>query len=228
MTQNWTDLMFAHWRVSAAELEKHLPDELELDTWNGEAWVGVVPFRMSGTRARFLPPVPFLSTLLELNLRTYVKYRGMPGVYFISLDADSRPAVEGARSLFHLPYFKARMSAQREDEWVHFESNRTDRRGKPAFLRASYRAIPGADSFEPEEGTFVYWLTERYRLFTRRKESLLAGEIDHAAWRLTEAEASFTANTLGDAHSITLPAEKPVLHKAYPQKVRFWPFRKLY
>src|SRR4029079_1151950 len=86
----WEDLLFAHWPCDPAALEPHLPPGLALDTFDGRAWLGVVPFRISGIRARGLPAIPGLRGFLELNLRTYVVAGGKPGVWFFSLDAASR------------------------------------------------------------------------------------------------------------------------------------------
>ena len=117
MAQSWHDLLFAHWRVEEATLRRHIPAELEIDTYEGQAWLGVVPFRMSGVRLRGTPAIPWLSAFPELNVRTYVVADGKPGVWFFSLDAGNRIAVAIARAWFHLPYFRARMSCE-ERRWL--------------------------------------------------------------------------------------------------------------
>ena len=113
---DWVDLLFLHWPVDTAALRPHVPAELELETFDGAAWVGVVPFRMARTRARFAPPVPTARDFPELNVRTYVRRRGEGGVWFFSLDAASRMAVEVARRWFGLPYFRARMACEAQGE----------------------------------------------------------------------------------------------------------------
>jgi uncharacterized protein YqjF (DUF2071 family) len=105
MAQSWHDLLFMHWALPPSALRKFVPEQLELDLWDQKAWVAVVPFWMSGVRARGVPAIPGLSCFPELNVRTYVKYGGKPGVYFFSLDAASMPAVRAARAWYHLPYF---------------------------------------------------------------------------------------------------------------------------
>src|SRR3984885_14949000 len=138
MKQVWHDLLFAHWPVPAATLRPLLPAQLELDTFSGECWIGVIPFHMSGIRARGLPRLPGLSRFPELNVRTYVTHNGKSGVYFFSLDAANLPAVWTARKLFHLPYFHAAMSADEHNGTVYYSSRR---RGAAAEFRGAYRPI---------------------------------------------------------------------------------------
>src|SRR5579883_2963608 len=127
MTQIWHELLFAHWPLAPASLRPLIPSLLDLDTFEGEAWLGVVPFRMSHVRPRGIPPIEGLSSFPELNVRTYVSARGLPGVYFFSLDAGNPVAVAIARSLFHLPYFNARMQCEQVDDAIHYTSHRTHR-----------------------------------------------------------------------------------------------------
>src|SRR2546423_6108074 len=115
MRQWWGKLLFMHWPVSPGLLRPLIPQHLSIDTYEGQAWVGVVPFKMWGVRPYFTPPVPGLSSFLELNVRTYVHYEGVPGVWFHSMDIDSTVARWGARHVFFLPYYDAEMSlAQKE------------------------------------------------------------------------------------------------------------------
>src|SRR5688500_2141558 len=106
----WYDLLFAHWPLPPSAIEGLIPPRLALDTFDGVAWLAIVPFGMRNVRPRCVPPIPGVSSLLELNVRTYVTLGGKPGVWFFSLDANSRLAVRGARLYFHLPYFDAVMS----------------------------------------------------------------------------------------------------------------------
>ena len=141
LTMRWEELLFLHWPVAAAALRPHLPPGLELELFDGTAWLGVVPFRMARTRCRWLPPMPTAHTFPELNLRTYVRGGGRSGVWFFSLDAASRLAVEGARLGFGLPYFAARMACARDGERVRYRSERTDARGPAAVFRGEWRAM---------------------------------------------------------------------------------------
>jgi len=129
-----------HWPVPAEALRPLIPPALAVDTFDGQAWVGVVPFRMSGIRAHFLPPIPGTAAFPELNVRTYVTIDGKPGVWFFSLDAANRLAVRVARWTFHLPYYDATMSCTRDGAGeVAYRSTRTHRHAKPAAFAARYR-----------------------------------------------------------------------------------------
>ncbi len=101
MAQSWRELLFAHWRIPVEALRPLVPAELELETWDGSAWLGVVPFLMAGVRPRGVPALPRLSAFPEINVRTYVKVESKPGVWFLSLDAANSLAVplRGARSI---------------------------------------------------------------------------------------------------------------------------------
>src|ERR1700694_511662 len=124
MKQNWHDLLFAHWEVAAEQVRRLVPDSLDLDLFGGKAYVAVAPFHMSGIRARALPALPGLRRFPELNVRTYVRYRGIPGVYFFSLDAANLAAVWSARAAYGLPYFHAEMSSRSSGETIEYSSRR--------------------------------------------------------------------------------------------------------
>ena len=175
MKMRWHELLFMHWRVPVAALRPHVPATLEIETFDGSAWLGVVPFRMSGVRPRLVPPVPGLSAFPELNVRTYVvpkSTRDKPGVWFFSLDATSRLAVRGARWGFHLPYFDAHISCQvngsTNTPTVHYSSRRTHKGAPPAELDMDYR--PAGKAFQAEPGSLDYFLTERYCLYSAAKD----------------------------------------------------------
>jgi uncharacterized protein len=180
MAQTWEDLLFAHWRVSAAELRRVVPSQLPIDTFDGTAWLGVTPFLVRGLRLRLTPPIPFLSRFPELNVRTYVTVGGKPGIYFLSLDAARWLAVIGARRTFRLPYFHARMPLRRRGGAVSYASRRTSSDGEPAGLQAHYR--PYGEVFVAEPGSLEYFLTERYCLYTLDDRLLVhRAEIHHPA-----------------------------------------------
>src|SRR5437879_12864889 len=126
MHQNWGKLLFMHWPIGAELLRPLIPAQLSIDTFDGKAWIGVVPFTMWGIRASFLPPIPCTSAFHELNVRSYVHLNGVPGVLFLSLDAANRLAVWGARKFYHLPYFNAEMSLTQEGSKIEYLSERTD------------------------------------------------------------------------------------------------------
>jgi uncharacterized protein len=221
MAQTWDNLLFAHWSLPPDHLRRLLPSGVELDTFDGQAWLGVVPFCMSGVRPRMVPALPLLSAFAELNVRTYVTAQGKPGVWFFSLDAASRLAVEGARHLYHLPYFNAAMNVEIDGESVNYSSVRKDSRTAPGEFRGSYRPI--SEVYTSTPGTLDSWLTERYCLYAARSDGVLyRGEIHHPPWPLQRAEAEFQVNTVAAAHGIRLPNTAPLLHYARRLDVLIW------
>lgn len=222
MHQSWHDLLFAHWRVPVQVMRRAVPASLLLDTFDGSAWIAVVPFRMSGVRPRFVPSVPWLSAFPELNVRTYVTLGGEPGVYFFSLDAANPLAVRIARAFFHLPYFDAEMTCEPNGSEIHYASHRTHRGAAPADLRASYR--PTGDMFVAERGSLEYFLTARYCLYTAGANGRVSrGEIHHAPWQLQRAKAEITRNMMTAPHGIDLPDDPPHLLFARRLDVVVWP-----
>jgi len=219
--QVWHDLLFAHWPVSPAVLRPLVPPQLPLDTYDGQAWVGIVPFHMSGVRARGLPALPSLSAFPELNVRTYVVLDDKPGVYFFSLDAANVPAVWTARALYHLPYFYAHMKAQVAADAINYSSERLL---TPAELKASYRPVAPVQLRAP--GTRDYWFTERYCLYTVWRNRSYRCEIHHPPWPLQDAEAEIRENTMATAAGIALPNTRPLLHYSKRQDVLIWPLQK--
>jgi uncharacterized protein YqjF (DUF2071 family) len=225
MAQSWHDLLFAHWPVDAAVLRPLLPPQLQIDVFEGQAWLAVVPFRMTGVRLRGTPPLPWLSAFPELNVRTYVTSGGKPGVWFFSLDAANSLAVAIARAWFHLPYFRARMSCTEHEGWIHYESERTHRRAPFALLKGRYRPI--GDLVSPHPGPLEHFLTERYCLYTTgARGQIIRAEIHHPPWPLQPAEAEFARNSMTESFGISL-APHPLLHFARRQNVLVWPPRKI-
>jgi uncharacterized protein YqjF (DUF2071 family) len=221
MTQTWHDLLFAHWRVDKRHLAALLPDRLELDLYEGEAWVGVVPFRMTNVAPRGVPSLPWVSAFAELNVRTYVQVGGKPGVYFFSLDAANRLAVTAARALFALPYYSATMTVRETAEGITYHSSRTTSSAAPAEFEASYAPTGGV--FHAREGTREYFLTERYCLYTVAEDgNARRVDIHHRPWPLQEAGARVGVNTMAAAAGIRLPAVPPLLHFAKRQDVVAW------
>src|ERR1700680_1748643 len=155
MAQSWHDLLFMHWPVDAAVLRPLLPPQLQIDTFEGHAWLAVVPFRMTDVRLRGAPAVPWLSAFPELNVRTYVTCGGKPGVWFFSLDAGNWLAVAIARAWFHLPYFRARMSSAKLDGWIEYRSERTHRGAASGVLLGRYR--PVGEEFLAQSGSLEHF-----------------------------------------------------------------------
>jgi len=224
MTQSWHDLLFAHWPVDRKLLQSKVPPGLSLDLYDGQAWIGVVPFRMTNVAPRGVPPVPFVSAFNELNVRTYVTHHGKPGVYFFSLDANSTIAVAAARTLFHLPYFHATMNVDRQEARIVYTSARETKMKGVAEFAATFRPIRAVET--PKPGTLEYFLTERYCLYTVdasfRAKRL---EIHHWPWPLQAADATIAVNTMAEAAGIRLPSIAPLLHFARRQDMVAWPLR---
>jgi uncharacterized protein YqjF (DUF2071 family) len=226
MAQRWSDVLFAHWPVSADELRQVVPAALPLDTYEGQAWLGIVPFRMSRVRPRWLPPLPRLSAFPELNVRTYVTLDDRPGVYFFSLDAASAMAVAFGRRFYHLPYFRARMTAVRVDGSIRYTCRRTHAGEPPARFRAAYR--PAGPVIGSEPGTLAHFLTERYCLYTAGPGGeVRRADIAHRPWPLQPAQAEIRLNTMAAPIGVTLPHTPPLLHFARQvDMVGWWPQRR--
>ena len=219
MTQSWNSLLFAHWRVDVAEMRRAVPDAFDLDLFDGEAWLGVVPFYMTNVGLRAAPALPWLSAFPELNVRTYVRVADRPGVYFFSLDAGRRLAVAAARALLNLPYYAAAMSVDRREATVHYRSVR--RHGSRAQFNAIYE--PAGAPFAAAAGSIEYFLTERYCLYHHdRRGRPYRLEIHHRPWSLQVAHAAITMNTMAAAGGLALDGDPALLHFARRQDVIAW------
>jgi uncharacterized protein YqjF (DUF2071 family) len=216
--QRWCDLLFAHWPVPAAALRHLVPEPLTIQQFGGTSWVGVVPFRMEGVMLRGLPDLPGVSSFLELNLRLYVEHQGRPGVWFLSLDASNPPAVWAARTFFHLPYFRARMSIEEFAGDFSYYSERVV--GKHA-MEAIYG--PTGEIYRATPGTLEHWLTERYCLYTQsRSGKLYQAQIHHPPWPLQSAKAEFVYNDLAKPHGFPLEGPPALLHFSRSIDVAVW------
>ncbi len=207
----WLDVAFLHWRVDERALAKLVPPSVELETFDGAAWLGIVPFLMTGTRPRGVPPLPPFSRFPELNVRTYVTRDGRPGIWFFSLDAASRWFVEVAKWRYKLPYRHARMAHLRDGDQVRYESGRPG-----AAFSGSYRGE--GDLFQAEPGTLEHFLTEHYCLYTEDGGRVYRAEIHHPAWDLQRADAVVDLNTMaplplpaGAAHALFSPRQDVVV-----------------
>jgi len=226
MSMQWLDLLFMHWPVPVAALRKLIPRALEVDTFDGQAWLGVVPFCMDRVGPRFFNWLPSVSRFAELNVRTYVVHNGRPGVWFFSLDAANALAVWTARRTFHLPYFNARMRVEHHGEEVGYTSHRTHRGAAPAEFAARYRPVGPVNI--PAEGTLDRWLTWRYSLYSADSQGrVYRGDILHDAWPLQRAEVEVERNTMTAQIGLALPDVPPLLHFARRLDVVAWRLRRL-
>lgn len=184
MLQRWEQLIFLHWRWDAAEIQRTLPAGLHVDTFQGDAWLAIVPFYMRGIRPRFCPPVPGISDFLEMNVRTYVHdEQGRPGVWFYSLDCNQPLAVWTARTFFHLPYQHARMQAPLVDGWIDYTCHRRD---ESAASRYRYQVSHETHAAEP--GSLEFFLAERYLLFSQTPRGIRCGQVHHTPYPLANVK----------------------------------------
>jgi uncharacterized protein len=221
MAQRWERLMFAHWPVPERSLRALVPAALTLQTFDGQAWLGLSPFTVSVLRPRAAPQIPGLVPFPELNVRTYVTIDDKPGVFFFSLDAGSALAVAGARALYSLPYFRARSSMSRAGADVAYRSRRVDRRGPPAEFSATYRPTGPVTGSAP--GSLAHWLTERYGLYAvTRRGRLRRAEIHHPPWPLQPAEVEIDTNTMTRGLGFELPPTPALAHFSERLDVQVW------
>ena len=211
MGQTWDALLFAHYRVSVSALRELVPDGLEVQEHSGSGWLGVTPFAVTGLRARGLPPLPLVSSFLELNVRTYVTRDDKPGIWFFSLDASSEAAVLAARQLYRLPYFRAQIRMERGSQ-LAFECTRD----AGTEFAVTYSSVAPADV-----GSLEHFLTERYCLYAEHGGDILRAEIHHRPWPLQTAEAEIRTNKMPPA-GIEID-EEPLLHYSERQDVVIWP-----
>lgn len=214
MVQVWRDLLFAHWHIAPEAIRPLVPGQLDLDTFDGRAWISITPFHMS-LRLRGLPPLPGMFDFPELNCRTYVKAEGKPGIYFFSLDTANRTAVWGARSFYHLPYFHARMRIDKERDRISYSSKRG-----AAVWHATY--APVSDPRRADPGSLDYFLAERYCLYTVWKGKTYRAEIHHLPWPLQSATARIEENTVARAVGMQLPDAPAALAFSRGLRVLIW------
>ncbi len=199
----WRSLLFMHWPVPIDVLRPLVPESLELDLFDDVAYVGVVPFEMEGVRPRWLPKSLSFS-FLETNVRTYVRYRDKPGVFFLSLEAAHGPAVWAARKFWGLPYFHADMAVRRDGDDIYY---RTERKCDGAFHRAEYQI---GESLEPSSpDSLEFFFLERYLLFVERKGGLYAGQVAHTPYPAQLAHVSRVEDSLLLAAGVTGCEGKP-------------------
>ncbi len=209
MYQKWRRLLFLHWEIEPQIIRDTLPPGLEVDTFEGRAYVGVVPFFMRDIRPRFCPTVPGISHFLELNVRTYVHdERGRPGVWFYSLDANQSLAVLLARRFFFLPYFNSKMSASVQNEVVTYASWRhgSEQKHLSSYIYSGTESIP-----LPEPGSLEFFLIERYLLFAyqEKRRRLYSGRVYHKPYSLLQAEVESYSSSPMELAGFAAPMRPP-------------------
>ena len=220
-TMDWVDALFLHWPLDPAQLRARIPADLEIDTCDGTAWVSIVAFRIAGARLRGLPAGAAWRAFPEINVRTYVRRGAHTGVWFFSLDADSRAAVSAGRAIVHLPYLQASIAASFGEGRMSYRLSRGDRRAPDARFSAEARYDGEAHVAEP--GSLEHWLVERYAFFTTARGRTLRGDVRHAPWPLRDAIVTLEENSLLRAAGITPSAVAPLAHVSAGVNTRAWP-----
>lgn len=216
VAQTLEDVLFCHWRVPASALRAVVPPALELDRHRGETWLGIVALRFTNLRLRGTFPLPFLSSFLGLNVRTYVRVGEQPGIFFLGLDAASPVAATAAQRLFRLPYFRARIAHER-NSWA---SLRVDPGAHSRSFRARY-SVSGRAA-RPAPGTLEHFLIERFRLYAVEGRQVRRVDIHHPPWRVQPAKVVVEENTMAPA-PIEVLEEPPLAHYSERQDILIWP-----
>jgi uncharacterized protein YqjF (DUF2071 family) len=209
MKQTWKELLFLHWRFPPEALQSVLPAGLTLDTFDGEGWLGVVPFFMRNIRPTWFPAVPWISNFLELNLRTYAfDETGRPGVWFLSLDANRRLAVWWARKFFGLPYYNARMRADwnRSSGHVRYVCHR---RQTAPRLTCRFEYQPAGPAATATPGTLEFFLVERYHLFAQTPAGLMTGQVHHRPYECSPVDLQHWDEHVIELSTLPLPGRRP-------------------
>ncbi|MFC4559592.1 YqjF family protein [Virgibacillus kekensis] len=221
--QVWRDLLFMHWPVPLSNIRPYVPAPFEIETYNGQAWISIVPFRATFNGPRGMPgKIPF-SDYLELNVRTYVNYKGESGVFFFSFDANSMIAVTGARKLFSLPYIHASMSAKKDGKSIEFISHRKHNGYPEAILSVRYTPVNERPT-TASKGSLTEWLVERYCFWTLIGKKIYKGPILHSPWDLQRVEVDTQMDQLLDFLGTEHFKEKPLTHYCKQKKVKLFPF----
>ena len=205
MYQRWDSLTFLHWAYEPGTIRPLVPPELELDTFDGAAWIGLTPFLLTGLRPPLFPPFPWISRFPEMNVRTYVRDRnGDRGIWFFTLEADRLLGVLGARISYCLPYRWAKMSVRPTDRRIEYRSERYFRSGRARIVVLRNSLI------QPDEQAI--FLTARFRLYTKIAGRLAFAQVDHPAWPLESGTALELEQDVIQNSNVPPPSGKPLVH----------------
>jgi uncharacterized protein YqjF (DUF2071 family) len=186
MTQVLQDIFFMHWQVKPITISSLIPNGLELDLYNGTAWISIVPFRVVHMRLRGCPPIPGLHTYLELNVRTYVSKNGIPGIYFLNVQTNNLPITLGARVITGIPFTRTKMKYRKRKEDYIFSSE--------GNFHTSFHIEMEKEIIK--KGSLPFWLMERYSMYTVKGKQLYRGDIQHQPWDVWQAKGIVEQNTL--------------------------------
>jgi len=215
------DVLFMHWPVHACHLRPLLPQGIELDTFDGLAWIGIVSFRMSGIAGRWFPPLPWISGCPGVAVRTCVTVNGRPGIWYFSLDGANRIALFLARRMLAFPCQESKINMQDDGAWRRLRCQRIAKGNTAAELDVEYRAF-GTASIQPP-GTIAHWLTKRNRMFAcNRNGTILQRDLEHAPWSMQSAQAIIHTNTIVQPLGLALPDQCPQLFYSSRNQVGAW------
>lgn len=224
LSQEWRNLTFMHWEVSVEKLQPHIPDGLEIDLFDGKAYVGTIPFIMKNVRPRLLPAIPGISTFPEFNVRTYVKKNGKAGVLFLTLDAQSRITCFHAPRKYGLPYRYAKCQLSSGDGLYKWNSKR---RSDGAVLSGECRAK--GDLMQAKKGSLEEFLFERYSLYTNHKNKIHMAYTQHNPWQYQEGDVEITNNSLTESYDLGIKdlLNPDHVHMSDGVHVHTWPIQQL-
>ena len=217
--QNWENLLFLHWPIDEAVIRPLIPPALDIDTFDGKAWVGITPFRLTGLRFLSLPPIPLLDSFDEVNLRTYVVHNGVPGIWFFSLDASKILPALAARLFFNLPYFDSAIDCTAAGGEFVFNMTRTV--GPAAHFKARWRQ--GQRLRAPDLESLAFFLVERYCFFALAADQVQMTRVYHHPWILEEGLVGHCDSTLLNAAGLQEPSEPPLVYFSKAVNVQIWP-----
>jgi uncharacterized protein YqjF (DUF2071 family) len=220
MHQRWEDLLFLHWPVAPDVLRPLIPHNLELDTFEGQAYIGVTPFHLEDVRPPLLPALPWISSFDEINVRTYVLHNGRPGIWFFSLDASKVLPVIGGRVLFNFPYFKATTQFDRQGQKYRFKMKRVGNSAASCHLNWQ---TTGTRLRAPDLKSLAFFLVERYCAFSVENSIVSETRIYHHPWILEEAVAEVKSSTLISSLGLLEPAAQPLVYFSKSLDVEIWP-----
>lgn len=220
MKQTWHDLLFAHYPVKLELLQKLVPPVIQLDSYNGSAWIGIVPFHVQNHRARLLPPIPGIDRFSQLNIRTYVTVNGKRGVYFIRVDMNHLIAGVLAKTFYYMPFQAATIKMKQNDQTIHFNSQKN---GQHQFeFQCKYKPI--TLPFYAAKGSFEQWLVERYSFYAlNKKGEVVRSDILHDYWPLQLVEGEISNHSILLNVGIQVAKDEPILHYAKKMEALLWP-----
>ena len=220
MYQSWGKLLFMHWRVPAGDLRRLIPERLTIDTYEDSAWIAITPFVLWNVRPVLVPPIPGVSEFNEVNCRTYVTLDNKPGVWFFSLDADSRLASSAARLFYRLPYHFAEIHISESDNRIDYDMQRGD-----FGLRARWTVRDDMPPSSP--GSLEFFLTERYCLYAERDRQLYRARIFHQPWPLQKATIDSYESSMIEVLGLKSRRDEPALNYVEAIDVEIWAIKRL-